>query len=152
MTDENADWEHDELTLEGYGAAPYPITLDTFAEDEVPVGLMAYQSEKQLNYAAANGVFANYCTFSETAIPPLDGTTCSGPALVRPAAVIFARRLPITGALPAARTALVVAERFSAPDAQLRSGRQNGRRDPCHSRGRKERSAGAGRSHILLCP
>lgn len=91
MTDENADWEHDELTLEGYGAAPYPITLDTFAEDEVPVGLMAYQSEKQLNYAAANGVFANYCTFSETGYTAPDGTTCSGQLSFDRAAVIFAR-------------------------------------------------------------
>ena len=85
MTDENADWEHDELTLEGYGAAPYPITLDTFAEDEVPVGLMAYQSEKQLNYAAANGMFANYCTFSQTGYTAPDG------------------RLPITGSTAGCR-------------------------------------------------
>ena len=91
MTDENADWEHDELTLEGYGAAPYPITLDTFAEDEVPVGLMAYQSEKQLNYAAANGMFANYCTFSQTGYTAPDGQTYNGQLSFDRAAVIFAR-------------------------------------------------------------
>lgn len=91
MTDAAADWEHTELTLKGYGAAPYPITLDTFAEDEVPVGLMAYQSEKQLNYAAANGVFANYCTFSATGYTDPDGRTYNGQLSFDRAAVIFAR-------------------------------------------------------------
>ena len=87
----NTDWEHTELVLEGYGAAPYPITLDTFAEDEVSVELMAYQSEKQLNYAVSKGVFANYCAFSPVGYTDPDGQTYNGQLSFDRAAVIFTR-------------------------------------------------------------
>ena len=92
MTEAGRDWEAETVTLEGYRAAPYPITLDTFAEDEIPIELMAYQSEKQLDFAARNGgVFANYCTISAPAFTGPGGEAYSGQLSFDRAAVVFAR-------------------------------------------------------------
>lgn len=91
MANADADWEHAPIELIGYRAAPHPITLDTFVEDEVPIGLLVYQSEKQLNYASGKGSFANFCTFSPTGYADSEGKTYNGQLSFDRAAVLFAR-------------------------------------------------------------
>lgn len=91
MADPQSDWEHAPLNLEGYGAPAEPTKFDTFPADEIPIGALLYQSEAQLDFASGRGVFANYCTFSETGYTAPDGTTYSGQLSFDRAAVIFAR-------------------------------------------------------------